>query len=258
MGKVITIHSYRGGTGKTSVATNVATRLSQSGKTTCLIDMDFRAPSLNTMFDYEPDHWINDYLEGRCELDSALVDFSDKLGLGGKMLIGFANPDVTAAREMMEKGKEWHLTAFQRLTKAKEYLLSNGVDYIVLDTSPGVHYSAVNAIVVSEDVVVVTTTYKSDLDGISNLVSGIYELLGKNVSILVNKVAPAVVATDEGRKVGKWLEDKFKLNVIGLIPCYCEVLNFDGILEKPSGAFIMEQPDHPFAKAIVEITQKLE
>ncbi len=78
------------------------------------------------------------------------------------------------------------------------------------------------------------------------------------MSILVNKVAPAVVATDEGSKVGKWLEDEFKLDVIGLIPCYCEVLNFDGTLEKPSRAFIMEQPDHPFAKAIVEITQKLE
>ncbi len=258
MGKVITIHSYRGGTGKTSVATNVATCLSQSGKATCLIDMDFRAPSLNTMFDYEPDHWINDYLEGRCELNSALVDMSSKLGLEGKLLIGFANPDVNTAREMMEKGKKWHLTAFQRLTKAKEDLLGDGVEYLILDTSPGVHYSAVNAIVASDDVVVVTTTYKSDLDGISNLIGGIYELLGKNVSILVNKVAPAVVATDKGSKVGKWLEDEFKLDVIGMIPCYCEVLDFDGILEKPSRAFIMEQPDHPFAKAIVKITQKLE
>jgi len=258
MGKVITIHSYRGGTGKTSVATNVATGLSQSGKATCLIDMDFRAPSLNTMFDYKPDHWINDYLEGRCELNSALVDMSHKLGLEGKLLIGFANPDVNAAREMMEKGKKWHLTAFQRLAKAKEDLLGNGMEYIILDTSPGVHYSAVNAIVASDDVVVITTTYKSDLDGISNLISGIYELLGKNVSILVNKVAPAVIAADDGSKVGKWLEDEFKLDVIGLIPCYCEVLNFDGILENPSSAFIIEQPDHPFAKAIAEITQKLE
>ncbi len=258
MGKVITIHSYRGGTGKTSVATNIAACLSQSGKDTCLVDMDFRAPSLNTMFDYKPDHWINDYLEGRCELDSALVDMSSKLGLDGKLLVGFANPDVNAAREMMEKGKKWHLTAFQRLMKAKEDLLGNGMDYLILDTSPGIHYSAVNAIVASEDVVVVTTTYKSDLDGISNLISGIYELLGKNLSILVNKVAPAVVATDEGSKVGNWLEDEFKLNVIGLIPCYCEVLNFAGVLEKPSRAFVIEQPDHPFAKAIVEITQKLE
>ncbi len=74
----------------------------------------------------------------------------------------------------------------------------------------------------------------------------------------MNKVAPAVVATDEVYKVRNWLEDEFKLDVIGLIPCYCEVLNFDGILEKPSNAFIMEQPDHPFAKAIVEIAQKLE
>ena len=75
----------------------------------------------------------------------------------------------------------------------------------------------------------------------------------------MNKVAPEVVTTDEVGKVRKWLEDEFKLDVIGLIPYYCEVLNFDGrVLEKPSSASIMEQPDHPFAKAIVEIAQKLE
>jgi septum site-determining protein MinD len=258
MGKAITIHSYRGGTGKTSVAANIAACLAQSGKTTCLLDFDFRAPSLNTMFRYEPEDWVNDYLEGRCEIDSVLVDFSDKLGLKGKLLLGFANPDVNVAREMMEKGKKWHLTAFQRIMKAKEDLLGNGVDYLILDTSPGVVYSAVNAIVASEDIIVVTTTYMSDLEGISNLISGVYELLEKNASILVNKVAPEVVTTDKGNRVRKWLEEEFKLNVIGLIPCYCEVLNFDGrLFEEPSTVFILEQPEHPFAKGIEEIAEKL-
>ena len=258
MGKVITIHSYRGGTGKTSVAANIAVRFSQTGKTTCLVDFDFRAPSLNTMFTYETEYWVNDYLEGRCEIDSVLVDFSDKLGLKGKLLLGFANPDVNVAREMMEKGKKWHLTTFQRIMKAKEDLLGKGVDYLIFDTSPGVVYSAVNAIVASEDIIVVTTTYKSDLEGISNLLTGVYELLEKNASILVNKVAPEVVTTDKGSRVKKWLEEEFKLNVIGLIPCYCEVLNFDGrIFEEPSSVFILEQPEHPFAKAIEEIAEKL-
>ncbi len=258
MGKVITIHSYRGGTGKTSVAANVAACLSQSGKNTCLVDLDFRAPSLNTMFDYEPEYWINDYLEGKCEIDSALVDFSDKFGLKGKLLIGFANPDVNVEREVMEKGKKWHLTAFQKLMKAKEDLLGNGVEYLIFDTSPGIHYSAVNAIVASEDVIVVTTTYKSDLDGINNLISGVYELLEKHASILINKVAPEVVTTDKEDRIKKWLEDEYKLDVIGLIPCYCDVLNFGGLVfEQPSSVFIMEQPDHPFSKAIKDIVQKL-
>ena len=258
MGKVITIHSYRGGTGKTSVAANVAACLSQSGKNTCLVDLDFRAPSLNTMFDYKPEYWINDYLEGRCEIDSAVVNISDKIGLDGKLLIGFANPDVNVAREIMEKGKKWHLTTFQKLIKAKEDLFGNGVEYLIFDTSPGIHYSAVNAIVASEDVIVVTTAYKSDLDGISNLISGVYELLEKDASILMNKVAPEDATAGEEDRIKKWLEDEYELNVIGLIPCYCDVLNFGGLVfEQPSSVFIMEQPDHPFSKAIEGIVQKL-
>lgn len=258
MGKVITIHSYRGGTGKTSVATNIAACLSQSGKTTCLVDFDFRAPSLSTMFRYEPEYWVNDYLEGRCEIDSVLVDFRDKFGLKSKLLLGFANPDVNVVREMLEKGKKWHLTAYQRIIKAKQDLLGNGVEYLLFDTSPGVMYSAVNAIMASDDVILVSTTYQSDLEGITNLIKGVYELLERNASILVNRVAPEIVTTGEGGRVRKWLEEKYTLNVIGLIPCYCEVLNFSGrIFEQPSSVFIFEQPAHPFAKAIAEIAQKL-
>jgi MinD-like ATPase involved in chromosome partitioning or flagellar assembly len=258
MGKVLTIHSYRGGTGKTFVATNIAACFSMSGKTTCLIDLDLRAPSLNTVFKYKPEFWVNDFLEGRCEIDSVLVDFGKKFGLKSKLLLGFANPDVNVARETMEKGKKWHLAAFQRITEAKQDLLGNGVEYLLFDTSPGVQYSAVNAIVTSDDVILVTTTYLSDLEGVAHLIKGVYGLLEKNASILVNRVAPEIVTTDEGVKVREWLEQKYKLDVIGLIPCYCEVLNFSGrIFEEPSSFFILEKPGHPFAKAIEKIAEKL-
>ena len=46
MGKSISIHSSRGGTGKTLLATNLAVLYAQSGLNVALIDLDFRAPSL--------------------------------------------------------------------------------------------------------------------------------------------------------------------------------------------------------------------
>lgn len=64
LGRTIAFHSYKGGTGKTSMALNVAYELSKKGKSGCLIELDFRSPSLSFVIDNikKPNNWINDYL----------------------------------------------------------------------------------------------------------------------------------------------------------------------------------------------------
>ena len=51
MVKVICIHSSRGGTGKTLIALNIAATYASMGKSVALLDLDFRAPSLYTVFE---------------------------------------------------------------------------------------------------------------------------------------------------------------------------------------------------------------
>ena len=50
MGKIIAVHSYKGGTGKTSLSVNLAATYARRGKKVCLMDLDFRAPSLHALF----------------------------------------------------------------------------------------------------------------------------------------------------------------------------------------------------------------
>jgi len=47
---IITVHSYKGGTGKTLLSVNLAAMFADRGKKTCLLDLDFRAPSLCVIF----------------------------------------------------------------------------------------------------------------------------------------------------------------------------------------------------------------
>ena len=46
MSKIIAVHSYKGGTGKTLLSVNLAATFAKLGKKVCVFDLDFRAPSL--------------------------------------------------------------------------------------------------------------------------------------------------------------------------------------------------------------------
>ena len=47
MKKIIAVHSYKGGTGKTLMSTNLAAIYAMNKHKVALFDMDFRAPNLH-------------------------------------------------------------------------------------------------------------------------------------------------------------------------------------------------------------------
>ncbi len=66
MTSCIAFHSYKGGTGKTTIAANLAALLAKKGYRVFLLDLDVYAPSLQAYFGTKPKRWINDFLNGHC------------------------------------------------------------------------------------------------------------------------------------------------------------------------------------------------
>src|SRR6476469_5074864 len=58
----IAFHSYKGGTGKTTIASNLSAHLANQGNVVVLLDLDLYSPSLHTYFRSTPKKWINDFL----------------------------------------------------------------------------------------------------------------------------------------------------------------------------------------------------
>src|SRR3989337_3734377 len=101
MSKILAVHSYKGGTGKTLLAVNIATTFAKQGKKVCLCDLDFRAPSLFAILNMpNAECWLNDYLNGSVDIGKVLVDMSSKVPGNGKFFVGFANPATEAIRDM--------------------------------------------------------------------------------------------------------------------------------------------------------------
>jgi MinD-like ATPase involved in chromosome partitioning or flagellar assembly len=59
MPNCIAFHSYKGGTGKTTIGANFAALLAKKGYRVFLLDLDVYAPSLQTYFnEKKPKKWI--------------------------------------------------------------------------------------------------------------------------------------------------------------------------------------------------------
>ena len=123
MSKIIAVHSYKGGTGKTLLSVNLAATFAKAGKKVCVFDLDFRAPSLFAILKAEnAEFWFNDYLNNTCEAENVLVDLSSRVGGSGKFYAGLANPATEAIRDMSSKDRKWEMRALGRLLALKESL----------------------------------------------------------------------------------------------------------------------------------------
>ena len=156
---------------------------------------------------------------------------------------------------MSAKDRKWEMKALGRLLSLRNTLLNDlEFDYLVLDTSPGLQYSSINAIVSADTVIVVTTMDISDIQGTQRMVHELYDLFEKKTGIIVNKVPIEMISTlEEREKLRKKYEEMSNLPVIDVAPCFCDVLRLGG-----NTIFSLEKPEHPFTKILKEIATKIE
>lgn len=234
--------------------------LANKGFNVALLDLDFRAPSLATVFSEGIETpikcWLNNFLDGKCSAKEILIDVSGKYNLRGRLLIGLANPAIGAIRNTMEKSRAREVTAVKKLFSLFSTLSNDlRVDFCISDTSPGVQYSSINAIVSSDISVIVTTLDSLDLKGTEDMLVELYDALDKKTVVLVNKFSPEAQIKSRGINgdLATKLEKILNHSVIGVIPCYCDVLQTER-----TTLLALDKPNHPFVKDLEEVAEKLE
>src|SRR4029078_2000064 len=72
MSKIVSVHSYRGGTGKSNTTANLAATLAMGGARVGIVDTDIQSPGIHVIFgldDRQVNRTLNDYLWGRCAIE---------------------------------------------------------------------------------------------------------------------------------------------------------------------------------------------
>ena len=245
MSITIAVHSCKGGTGKTSIAVNLAGVYAASGKNVCILDLDSKAPYLSSIFNVESKQWINDVFFGKCNVMDVINDISDDVGTSGKLYVGFSNPDIIAIRDISSKDRKWQAKALQIIMDAKKDLISAGMDIIILDTGPGVDFSSINAVAVTDYVVVVVKPNKPCLVGTEQVVDGVYKLLSKRCGIVENMC-------HESHFLKPLCNTLFDVPVLASIPCMCDIQ-----LKTDIGILALEESKHIFSDSIFKIADQI-
>ncbi len=74
MAKIVSIHSFRGGTGKSNMTANLSAIAASQGKRVAIIDTDIQSPGIHVLFGLDEDSLkltLNDYLWDRCTISEA-------------------------------------------------------------------------------------------------------------------------------------------------------------------------------------------
>jgi chromosome partitioning protein len=262
LGKTMAFHSYKGGTGKTTIITNVAAFYAMNGHRVCLLDFDLYAPSLTTYFRKKPNSYLNDLLSGEAEISDVLVDVSSELGLKGALLLGFSSPEKEDVNDIEVKhDMKWQLSALRRFLLAKNQLFEKyHVDYLFLDTSPGIRYWSVNTLAAADILLLLMKDSDMDIEGTRKMINDIYDSLsrfGSKYFIILNKVPGAQLFSERGEITEEkaWisqLERVVGAQVVGSIPCYCDIQ-----FSRHEFLFAVKQPEHPFSKKLAALANEI-
>jgi septum site-determining protein MinD len=240
---MMTIHSYRGGTGKTLLSTNLSAAYAKKKEKVCLLDYDLRAPSLlNTFKPPQPKLWINDFLNGDCEIDECLHEAKPNI------FVGYACPDSEAIRDMMGKSRSWESNALGRTIGIKKILADQGFNKVIFDTAPGLIYSSINAVIGADVVALVMRMDAVDILGTKEMLKGVYELLDKPTFIVVNMILPP-----QREAFSPILEKTFGKQTLAYIPCQCDVRGF-----MAKGKDILIDEDIEYAVAVNKLSEDIE
>jgi MinD-like ATPase involved in chromosome partitioning or flagellar assembly len=289
--KSVAFHSYKGGTGKTTIASNCAAMLAKRGFKVGLLDLDVYAPSLLAYFDKTPKKWLNDYLLGDAEVDDVMTPVTDTIiELGhkhdkdktdlteekGRLWIGFCSAKKDEIYKIEAGTSENTKLQLRRFILLRQKLIQDyDLDYIIIDTSPGIRYWSMNSLAVADTLLLTLKMGDIDVEGTIKLASEIYGSLtkyGTKSYLLFNRVSgyclpshhepngkgdseeETVIVTDIQDKKNKEddLSKETKMDVISAIPCYCDIQ-----FSRKEFLTALRYPNHPFTKHLEKLVDSL-
>jgi MinD-like ATPase involved in chromosome partitioning or flagellar assembly len=251
MATIVSVHSYRGGTGKSNLIANLASTVVQQGKRAAVVDTDIQSPGLHVLFGMDGQTTgltLNDYLYGRCRIEQAAHEVTAKLGpavpQGGKLYLVPSSIKAGEITRVLREGYEVNLLTdgFRELIKTLQ------LDYLFIDTHPGLNEETLLSLIISDILVLILRPDQQDFQGTAVTVEVARKLKLKRLLLVVNKVLLKLDLASLRQQV----QTAYEAPVAGLLPVSEEMIALGS-----AGIFSLASPDHPYSQGVREIAAQV-
>jgi septum site-determining protein MinD len=248
MSKIISVHSFRGGTGKSNTSANITYLCAVAGLRVGVVDTDIQSPGIHVLFgldDQDMGRSLNDYLWGKCKIEETAHDVTASLGPAVKGKI-FLIPSSIKAGEIARVLREGYDVGL--LNDGFESLIKNlKLDMLIIDTHPGLNEETLLSIAISDTLVLILRPDQQDYQGTSVTVEVARKLGVPQMLLMVNKVPSLLMA-----EVKQRIEKLYECEVAVVMPHTDELMTLAS-----SGIFSMRYPDHPVTKLYKQMADRI-
>src|SRR5713101_3621010 len=249
MPQIVSVHSYRGGTGKSNTAANLAALLAADGRRVGVIDTDIQSPGIHILFtldEKEIRRSLNDYLWGTCRSKDAAYDVTGRLG--GKVAGAvFVIPSSMKAGDIARVLREGYDVGVLR-DGFHEAIDALKLDVLIIDTHPGLNEETLLSIAVSDTLILVLRPDQQDYQGTSVTVEVARKLDVPRLLLIVNKVPALFDVADVRTRV----EQTYSCEVAAVLPHADEMMALAS-----NGIFVLQYPHHPITAALRRVVTAL-
>ena len=249
MSRIVSIHSYRGGTGKSNTTANISALVAGQGKRVAIVDTDIPSPGIHVLFGLEEDKTgftLNDYLWGKCRIEEAAHDMTspEAKAAGGSLHLIPSSVRAGDIARILREGYDVGL-----LNDGFQALLSKlNLDYLFIDTHPGLNEETLLSITISDVLLLILRPDRQDFQGTAVTVDVARRLEVPKMLLLVNKV----LTSFDFERVKQQVESTYHIPVAGVLP-----LSEDMVRLASGGLFSIQFPDHVWSKTMREVARQV-
>ena len=251
MSKIVSIHSFRGGTGKSNSTANLAALVARSGKRVGIVDTDIQSPGIHVLFGFNEEkikYTLNDYLWGNCAIEDTAYDVSsilkDKASQHNKIYLIPSSIKARDITRILREGFDFGMLndGFQDLIDELE------LDYLFIDTHPGLNEETLLSLTISDILVLILRPDNQDFQGTAVTVEVARKLQVPKMLLVINKALPAL----DFDALRQQVEKIYNAPVAGILPLSEEMVQLAS-----SDLFCLRYPNHPISQEMQKVAKQI-
>lgn len=220
--KTISILNLKGGVAKTFTAANMAYELYRRGYKVLLIDNDKQGNLSKAYSRYDAENVapVTRLLAGDWENADELIQHTEYEGID----IVTANMSLFGATwNLTKEDSENQIERYKALVYAKmqyygDCTIYGKYDYCIIDNPPDIGLNVVNALAITDEVIVPVKVDEDALEGLDIVTEQIEDAKAFNPALKLAGVLITSYQNTDGEAAGvEWLEQKTDFNILGII-----------------------------------------